>query len=545
MKKSYLILVILFLVIVGHVQAQITLFTNDLETWNGNEPIGLRGSKTTFAFDSILPYTVSSHSPTHAVQLINSTSSHKRFTTTGLSVTNGTVYTVNFWVRGKGDVRIGLFDDRATGSGYAPYSAWVTNNSTNWTLFTQTITCANTTTIAEFIISVRNTLAAGDHIQVDDVSITYGGGGNPAIVISSPAENATVFGTSVNIVFAVANFVVGNPGTGIDGHIHYTVDGGGLTMVYNTNPITLSGLTVGAHEVILQLVDNSHNPLVPNVADTVHFTCDINPQITTIHDIQYTTEPSGDSPYLDEVVTTGGIVTARHASGYFIQAGTGAWNGVYVYDNVNVPGMGDSVIITGKVAEYYNLTEIKTVTAFGVINSGNPLPAPVVGDCSVINSEENEGVLVKAEYVICTNINAGFGMWKIQDMNGDTAKVHNLIYTYTPTLGTTYIITGPVYYSFNEYRIEPRTADDIVIYTSVKENDAAGRLLVFPNPGKDIINISGVMPGERGVIVNSLGQIVKSFTMSNYTGIDISALQSGLYFIRIPEKGMIEKIVVE
>jgi hypothetical protein len=40
---------------------------------------------------------------------------------------------------------------------------------------------------------------------------------------------------------------------------------------------------------------------------------------TSIYAIQYTTDPSGDSPLKDQAVTTEGVVTAVFGSGYFIQ----------------------------------------------------------------------------------------------------------------------------------------------------------------------------------------------------------------------------------
>ena len=531
MKKT-LLLVFLGLLAGFVVNAQTVLYTNDLESWNGNVPVGLSGSKTTFSPDSISQYTVSYHSPVNAVKLVNSTSTHKRFTTQPVTVVNATDYTIEFWVRGQGEIRTGLYDQRSTGSGYATYNPYVVVNSTTWTLVSQIMTCANSTATAEFILSVRNTVAANDHLQVDDIHITYGSGTNPAIEITSPLENATIFGSSVNVNFTVSNFVVGNPGTGIDGHIHYTVDGGSVTMVYNTNPIAVSGLTPGNHTVILQLVDNDHNPLVPNVADTVNFSIDNNPTIVPIHDIEFTTEASGDSPYNGEVVTTGGIVTGKHAAGYFIQAGSGPWTGVYVYDNVNVPNVGDSIIITGLVTEYYNLTEIKTITAFGVISSGNALPAPVIGNCQDINAEQYEGVLLTADLVVCVNPTAGFGMWKIQDSNGDTAKVHNLLYSYAPELQTVYRITGPIYYSFNEFRIEPRGLEDIYVYTGVNElND--NTISVYPNPAKDIVTVSFSREIHALKLIDSFGRIVKEISVDHQSKfeIDVENLPSGLYFI--------------
>ena len=47
-----------------------------------------------------------------------------------------------------------------------------------------------------------------------------------------------------------------------DGHIHYYVNGA-MTMQYNTSHIQLTGLSNGNYEVIVELVDNSHNSFSP------------------------------------------------------------------------------------------------------------------------------------------------------------------------------------------------------------------------------------------------------------------------------------------
>ncbi len=99
---------------------------------------------------------------------------------------------------------------------------------------------------------------------------------SPTITITSPTEGSTETSADVDIVFNVENFVVGdNSGGSDDGHIHYTVDGGSTVMYYTTNPIALTGLSNGNHTVITWLVDNAHQPLIPNVADTVHFTVSV------------------------------------------------------------------------------------------------------------------------------------------------------------------------------------------------------------------------------------------------------------------------------
>ncbi|MEA3391607.1 MAG: hypothetical protein U9Q91_01365, partial [Candidatus Marinimicrobia bacterium] len=129
---------------------------------------------------------------------------------------------------------------------------------------------------------------------------------------------------------------------------------------------------------------------------------------TTIRDIQYTTDVSGDSPLKDQVVTVSGIVTgepyAFGGSKMYIQDGEGPWNGIYVYLGTNINNLvgdtvivseGDSVTITGTVNEYWDLSQIKDVTAFVLDSAGVGCPAPIVVPADSLNLEKYEGCLVR------------------------------------------------------------------------------------------------------------------------------------------------------
>ncbi|MCP4541966.1 MAG: nuclease, partial [Chloroflexi bacterium] len=98
---------------------------------------------------------------------------------------------------------------------------------------------------------------------------------------------------------------------------------------------------------------------------------------TPIYDIQYTVDPSGDSPYVGQTVTTRGIVVADFDGGQrvWIQDGAGAWNGLYLYLPSPAPAVGDLVEVSGPIQEYHGLTQLNggTVT---VLSSGNLLPDP-------------------------------------------------------------------------------------------------------------------------------------------------------------------------
>ena len=94
----------------------------------------------------------------------------------------------------------------------------------------------------------------------------------------------------------------------------------------------------------------------------------------TIYDIQGQTAAS---PFEGQIVTTSGIVTGVAYNGYYIQDGNGAWNGIFVFDNSNVPVMGDDVMVTGEVQEYYDMTELGYISSFSVESQGNQLPDAV------------------------------------------------------------------------------------------------------------------------------------------------------------------------
>ncbi|NJE47395.1 hypothetical protein E3E35_08285 [Thermococcus sp. GR7] len=182
-----------------------------------------------------------------------------------------------------------------------------------------------------------------------------------------------------------------------------------------------------------------------------------------IQEIQSNTTDGDASAYVGQIVTTRGVVTAVTSKGFFIQNGTGPWSGIYVYLGTS-PGVniGDYIEVTGEVLEWYGLTQISnspTVTVLGTA----PIPDPVILPTGDVAQEQWESVLVKVENVVVTNPDLGYGEWEIDDGSGPV-RVDDLIYAYTPLDGQEldYVI-GVVYYSYGNFKIEPRNADDIGI----------------------------------------------------------------------------------
>jgi len=182
----------------------------------------------------------------------------------------------------------------------------------------------------------------------------------------------------------------------------------------------------------------------------------LNAQILSIADVQGRVSAS---PYLGQTVTIKGAVTGAYSAGYFMRDSEDAWSGMYVYDQVHKPSLGDTVQVTAIVDEYFTWTELKTITSFTVISTGNPVPQPVELSTGQIN-ESWENCLVSVTNASCTSASLGNGEWELNDGSGKI-RVNDLAYSFIPTLADNYNVTGNVSFNFDFYKIEPRFAADV------------------------------------------------------------------------------------
>lgn len=151
-------------------QAQV-IFESGFEDWTGNSPDDWFGARTNIAASGVSQVDADVHGGTYSVRLTKEGTGHQRFSTQSVTVADGQGYSVNFWVRGEGQIRLGLYDGRSIGSGYAPYTPYVNVTGNTWTEVTLEVTAAMDATNAEFILSVQSTVAP-EHLVVDDVTIS-------------------------------------------------------------------------------------------------------------------------------------------------------------------------------------------------------------------------------------------------------------------------------------------------------------------------------------------------------------------------------------
>ena len=180
----------------------------------------------------------------------------------------------------------------------------------------------------------------------------------------------------------------------------------------------------------------------------------------TIFEIQSDVDANGGSNLVGVAAITQGIVTGVYATGVFsMQDGTGPFSGIWV-SGTGVQ-LGDEVEVAGTVSENFGLTLITAVSALNVQSQGNPLPTAQSLFTADINQEQWEGVLVEVTGDVTVDVD-GFGEWALSDGSGD-ALVDDLgILFVSVGVGVQYTVTGPNYFSFGGFKLEPRNANDVL-----------------------------------------------------------------------------------
>lgn len=215
-------------------------------------------------------------------------------------------------------------------------------------------------------------------------------------------------------------------------------------------------------------------------------------KMSTINAVQL--DSWSGSALADSTVHLVGMVTAvfMDDSSYYIQSGTGAWNGVEVWKDMMADSyaVGDTVIVVGAIYEYNG----QTVVEYGMSAKGHTGNTPVPTIISAGSAgEEYEGQFIELNDVTVLTAPDGFGEWLIEDSNGDTLKVGDRSGNYTaPSVGVRlYSITGILDYSFSEFKLEPRSDADLV-------------------PGYDLTGVIGLADNPA----DSSGTIVECVEMS-------------------------------
>ncbi len=325
-----------------------------------------------------------------------------------------------------------------------------------------------------------------------------------------------------------------------------------------------------------------------------------------IRDVQYSPFGSGYSSYNGYYVTISGIVTADtsdyaglYSSNYpkrvYMQDGSGPWTGIMI-GTLGLKGVdvlklkaGDSITLTGRIQENYSVTAIDSLTNITVNSHGNPIPASVtvptgtIGRSynSTVAAEQWESVLINYKNVTVvrenadgnpgpnvSSVNNNYGEMFVSDGNGgDSTRISlqdgnnnyenfwDANFANNPnkiriTTGSKFTeLQGILYYSYSNYKLCPRKADDFIGFTptDIKELEAKAPKTFtleqnYPNPFNPSTIIRFSVPKESMVtlkIFNILGQEVETLVNQQklpgtyQVSFDAGKLSSGVYFYSI------------
>jgi predicted extracellular nuclease len=251
------------------------------------------------------------------------------------------------------------------------------------------------------------------------------------------------------------------------------------------------------------------------------------PDAISIREVQ---GPGASTP-LTQAVTIHGYVTAVFGSELVVQEmTTTVRSGVLVFSSGHSASQGDEVCVSGVPSERFGQTQVggnsNPNAAIQILSSDNPLPDPVVVSTQQIatganTAEDYEGMLVQVRQVRVTDAELGFGEWAIDDGSGPTRADDLGSYGYSPQEDDFLIsVTGPLFYSFNNYKIQPRSDRDIGLIV-INEVDA-------DQPGTDVAEFVELYDGGVGnspldglsiVLFNGNGDV-------SYAAFDLSGQQT-------------------
>ena len=326
--------------------------------------------------------------------------------------------------------------------------------------------------------------------------------------------DVTTMGTTATLsISGFNNFVVGT-----DGHWHYSVDGGDTVMVYDTNDVEISGLSIGDHTITAWLVDNNHNPLDPPVEETISFSVNVISDYPWCDDFE-----SGEFGYGVEGWTTS------------IFSGTTEWG------TVNANGNGSVAPLSGS-----------QMVGFASYNY-NSDTASIISPAMDLTSVTDPQLTFNYTQVQWAGDQDQLRVFYRSSANGDWVQIGEYTDEVTTWTEITLDLPNPsadYYVGFQAtsgygYGV---TLDDVCVQAalSTSENELLD-MMIYPNPVEgDIVTIQSPINGLKEVQIYTVtGKKVLDTTINGNT-LDVSSFNSGFYMLKVTIDGQskVSKLVI-
>jgi predicted extracellular nuclease len=210
----------------------------------------------------------------------------------------------------------------------------------------------------------------------------------------------------------------------------------------------------------------------------------------TIHQIQTGEILEDATVTLKDVVVTSNI--SLNGEGFFVQdAGGGEYSGMYVYVPSGIEETyiepGYTLNITGSVTEFYDWTElsVSSETAIEIAGQGHAVTVDTVDPDAVESWEAWESCLISVGSATVSE-----GMNDHNEAKLDNGlKIDDLLWAFDVEAGSSFTdVTGPLGYSYEEWKLFPREEADLAGYvppviepasiSDVQQGNATGTVIL-------------------------------------------------------------------
>src|SRR5690625_184147 len=389
----------------------------------------------------------------------------------------------------------------------------------------------------------------GGQVTIDDVIWTAMGNA-PTLTITSPTDGAELSPLDTpTIEFNVGNFDLSTSATAADGdgYIQYQVDQDAFEDYFSTDPIVLTGLDAGMHDVTLQLVDNNGDVLDPEVSSTISFTVNEITEVSNIGELR--------TSDLDEYYTLTGEAILTYQQDFrgqkYIQDETGA---ILIDDDERVLtgdyNQYDGITgISGRLQEHNGLKQfVPIMDADPATSSDNSVDIVVLS----ISDYNADPVAYESQVIAFENVNFtdadGTETFAV-GTNYDLSDGTNLTIMRTNFYDADYIgeiipegtqpaVSGIASHFNGDGQIFPRDMNDIDGTTlSVEDFETASNIDIYPNPATDRFYVK-VNNNAQVEVFSIIGKkVVQTQVADQNTAVSIQNLKAGVYIIKITQDG--------